>query len=241
MFQFKMTSNSHRLSVFVRTSSTQIPIDPLPRRSCGPSPWHMKQSRFLRLRCQRVSSGYNRPMTRQEENRRHTFPAKTVYLPAMQAVRLFTSIESFAQSARNLHRPQIQIHGDILKSVAVALVVKMISSSKNAINDMSKTHYRRKFLQIAKKHPRLRKIISVIRKRRQTLQLISNSLAFVAFSVFILWDIQHLSHDELEPLDLELQLQTAREDPSATLSIAREELRRMLKEKRRNRAADWLE
>ena len=138
MFPFKMTSNSHRLSVFIRTSSTQIPLDHLPRRSCGPSPWHMKNTHFLRLRCQRVSSSYNRPMTRQEENRRHTFPAKTVYLPAMQAVRLFTRRESFAQSERNLHRPQIQIHSDILKSVAVALVVKMIPSFKSAINDISK-------------------------------------------------------------------------------------------------------
>ena len=183
----------------------------------------MKESSFLGLRCQRASLSY-RPTTRQEN--KHTVPAKTVCLRPMQAVRPFVG-ENFAQPAGNLHRPQIL--SGILKSVAVALGVTVIPPWRSSINVIGKTRFRLKFIRIVKNHPRIRKIISVVRRRRQALQLMFNSLAFVAFSVFVVWDIRHLSHDE--PVDVEIQ-KTVREDPAAALSNARKELARMMKEKK---------
>ena len=141
----------------------------------------------------------------------------------MQAVRSFLS-ENFAQPAGSLHRPQIL--SGILKSVAVALVIK-IPSLIGSINVIRKTRYRRKFIRIARKQPRIRKIISVARVKRNVRQLMFNSLAFATFSVFIVWDIRHLLHDE--PGDVEIQ-KTVREDPAAALSNARKELARMLKD-----------
>ena len=170
-------------------------------------------------------------MMRQEN--RNTVPAKTVCLRPMQAVRSFIR-RNFAQPsgcveeiAGKLHRRQIL--SGILKSVAVAIGVKEIPFLISSINIRRKTrYYRLKFVRLAKKQPCIRKIISVVRMRRGVRQLLFNSLAFAAFSVFIVWDIRHLSHDE--PVDGEIQ-KTVREDPAAALSNAREELARMLKEK----------
>ena len=77
--------------------------------------------------------------------------------------------------------------------------------------------------------PFIRKPISAVRRKRQGLQLMWNSLAFAAFSAFIAWDIRHLSHDERDEGEIQ---STVREDPAAALSYARHELATMVKDKR---------
>ena len=220
MFPFKVQSKSHQL---IRTSSGRFVLRPLFQRSCGPLPRFMKRSSFLRLRRQRVSLSYW-PTTRQENI--HTVLAKTVCLRPMQAVHSFIR-ENFAQPAGDLHRPRIL--SGILKSVAVALGVTVIPPWMSYINVLSKTRFRLKFIRIVRKQPRIRKILSVVRRRHQDLRLTFNSLTFATFSVFIVWDIRHLSHEE--PVDGEIQ-KTVREDPAAALSNARKELARMMNEKK---------
>lgn len=219
MFAFKMNSDSHQLSVFICTSSPRLFLEHLLPRSCSPLPWHMRKTSFLRLRCQRLSSSY-RPTTRQES--KYTGPAKK---GPIQALRSFMR-EHFAQPVGELHRSRIL--SGILKSVAVTLGVAMMPPWRSPINVMSKRRYRRKFIRIARKHPRVRKLISVVRRKRRGLQLMFNSLASAAFLAFIVWDIRNLSHDE--PIDSQIQ-KTVREDPAAALSNAREELAAMLKDK----------
>ena len=116
-----------------------------------------------------------------------------------------------------------------MKSVAVAVAVAETPYWMSSIIAISKTRYRRKFIRIARKQPRIRKVISVARMMREVCQFTFSSLAFAAFSVFIVWDIWHLSHDE--PVEVEIQ-KTVREDPAAALSNARKELARMMKEKK---------
>ena len=223
LFPFNMKSNSHRLSVFVRTSGATVSLDRLCQRSCGILSRFLGDSSFLELRWQRVSSSYRSTMW--QENK-PTVPTKPVCLRPMQAGSSSITQNS-AQPAGNLHRPQIL--SGILESVAVALVVTVISPWMSPFNTISKTRYRRKFIRIAMKQPRIRKLISVVRRKRRLFQLIFNSLVFAAFSVFIAWDIRHLSHDQ--HIESEIQ-RTIREDPADALSIARKELARMLKKKK---------
>ena len=178
-----MQSQSHQLSVFVRTCSARFVLHPTFQRSCGSSPSVLGESSFSGLRCRRVSSSY-RPTTRRQGNK-HSLPAKTICLRSMQDGRSFIK-ESFAQPAGDLHRPRIL--SGIMKpvAVAVALGVTMIPTWRSPFNITSRTHYGLKLIRIARKQPRIRKVIRIVRRRRQELQLISNSLAFTAFTVFII-------------------------------------------------------
>ena len=223
MFPFRRQSKSHQLNVFVRTSSAQSLLGPCFQRSRGALPWHMGKTSFLGLRRQRVSTSYR--LTTRQENK-HTVPAKTICLRPIQAVCSFIR-QNFAQPAGNLHRHQIL--SGILKSVAVGVAVAETPYWMSSIIAISKTLYRRKLIRMARKQPRIRKVISVARMMREVRQFTFSSLAFAAFSVFVVWDIWHLSHDE--PADVEIQ-KTVREDPVAALSNARKELARMMKEKK---------
>ena len=222
MSPFKRQSQCCQVSVFVRTSSGRFVLRPLFQRSCG----SLGESSFSGLRCRRVSSSH-RP-TRRQANK-HTVLAKMISLRLMRTVRSFIR-DSFAQPAGNPHRPQIL--SGIMKSVAVALAVTVIPTWRIPFNLISSRRCGVEFIRIARKQPRIRKIVCVVRRKRQELQLVSKSLAFAAFSVFVVWDIRHLSHEEAG--DVKIQ-KTVREDPAAALSNARKELARMLKDKKNSR------
>ena len=55
------------------------------------------------------------------------------------------------------------------------------------------------------------------------------AFSFAVFAVFIMWDIQNLSHDK--PRDVEIS-KTVRKEPAHTLSDARKELARMMKKEK---------
>lgn len=91
-------------------------------------------------------------------------------------------------------------------------------------------------MRVARKRPLILKMVRAIRKRRHLLRKINSSLASAALAVFVVgipffvvWDIQNLSHDE--PIE-EKRRNNTREDPTAALSDAREELARMMKDKK---------
>ena len=93
-------------------------------------------------------------------------------------------------------------------AVAVALGVTVFPAWRSPFNIINRTRYGLKLIRIARMQLRIRKVFRIVRRRRQELQFISNSLAFAAFSVFIVWDTLHLSHDE--PGDIETKRRSAK-------------------------------
>ena len=179
-----MQSKSHQFSVFVRTSSGRFVLRPLCQRSCCRLRWFTKESSFLGLQRQHLSSSY-RLKTRQEK--KQNVPAKTVCLRPMQAVRSFI-MENLAQPVRNPHRHQIL--SGIMRSVAFALgatvIPYWISKAWYHLNVRLK---REEATSYSQDHQRPQ-------KEAPSSSADFQILALSAFSAFIVWDIRNLSHDK---------------------------------------------
>lgn len=219
MFKVGAFRSSHPSRIAIRISRTYSFRRPLSQRFHGPLFRRSKETTSLALRCQHAFSGH-RPMMR--HTNKHTIQPRTIYVQPM-SVACSSTGETPPQPPRCREEParkprHAQFLSGLLKSVVVALVgiTKTFPCSIGPI-------------RAARKRPRIFKVMRAVRKRCLLLIVIRNSLAFVAFAVFIVWDIRNLPHDE--PMETKIK-KTVREDPAAALEDAREELRRMMREER---------
>ena len=193
----------------------------------GPLPRRSKKTMSLAIRCKRVFSSH-RQMLRL--TKRHAILARPTCVQQMPIAASNTDRSSSQpplytkEPARKLHHAQFL--SGFLENVVVALGLYSCINLVRAIGEMRLVV---RIIRIARKRPRVLKVVRAVRRRRHYLRTICGRLAFTAFAVFVVYDMQNLSHDE--PIEGK-NTKTIREDPAAALSDAREELGRMMREDR---------
>ncbi len=202
----------------------------LPQRSHGPLPRRSKKPVPSAIRLKREFPS-DRPIMGHTD--RHATAARPIHVRTMPTAGSRTReppsqpahcTKESAETTNHAHALS-----SLLKPIVVALDIVLCSRCIGFNTAKEKRRLSAIFILAVRRRPRVFKFIRAVRRRRHLLRFIHGSLVLTAFGIFIVLDTPNLSHDE--PIEVKRK-KTIREDPAAALSDAREELARMMKEKR---------
>lgn len=225
IFKVDMLKRSHAHNMFLRTYRAYYFRRAPSHRFRGPLHRRSKKTTSLAIRNQHVRLSYR---SISKPTNRHAMLARATCAPPIPTTVSDPKGPS-SQPPHHMKKPTAKRHhaqllSGFLKSVIIALGM---FSCIGSIWTRGEMRLGTRVIRIARKRPRVLKVIRAVRRRRHCFRIIRGPLAYTAFAVFIVWDIQNLVHDEpIEGKDKK----TIREDPAAALSDAREELARMMKE-----------